>query len=108
MADIKLQGLEDVRKLMCKEATWKPPGTLKEFLSMVEAVIATSKYTDSFLNSDDALENLRTFVKVKANRVALHPDIEECVDVAAYAYMVFHLFLRNAGYKSAVSRDGEG
>jgi len=34
---------------------------------------------------------------VKANRVAAHPDLEETIDVAAYAYMAFHRFLVTAG-----------
>lgn len=92
MADVKIQGRADINKLLGKQMTWVTPPTLKEFLTLVRRVIETSKYTDSFIVDADgnALENLRTFVCVKANRIKMHPDLEECIDVAAYAYMVFH------------------
>lgn len=95
---VKVQGLDDLERLRAKSPTWEPPASLDDFLSLVRQVIATSKYTDSFIvgNRDQTLANLRTFVQVKANRVKIHPDVEECVDVAAYAYMVFHLLTAEA------------
>lgn len=93
MADWKVQGQDELDRLRKKEKTWEPPDSLEDFLQLVGHVIATSKYTDGFIRGDreETLANLRTFVRVKANRVFQHPDIEECVDVAAYAYMVYHL-----------------
>ena len=91
MSEFKVQGITDLEYLMKKQDTWIPPKTLDEFLSLTRKVITSSKYTDSFLyGNNETLENLRAFVQVKANRIKIHPDIEECVDVAAYAYMVYH------------------
>lgn len=81
------------KKLRKKNPTWMPPKSLDDFLELIRKVIETSKYTDTFLHDPNSLENLRAFVQVKANRVKQHPDVEECVDVAAYAYMVYHLLL---------------
>ena len=94
MSEFKVQGLPDIEKLRQKEKTWEPPESLNEFLQLVRLVIETSKYTDGYMLDDkDVLENLRAFVQTKGNRVKRHPDVEECVDVAAYAYMVFHRFM---------------
>lgn len=96
MSEFKVEGLPDLDKLSKKIKTWEPPPSLDDFLFLVRQVIETSKYTDSFMDgSDTTLENLRAFVQVKANRIKIHPDVEECVDVAAYAYMVFHILMGN-------------
>jgi len=43
MADVKIQGIEDVQRLLKKEQTWEPPASLPAFLELVGLVIATSK-----------------------------------------------------------------
>lgn len=97
MSEFKVEGLPDLDKLRNKERTWTPPYSLEEFLSLVRNVIETSKYTDSFMDGNPlTLENLRAFVQVKANRIKMHPDVEECVDVAAYAYMVYHILMEQS------------
>ncbi|MFA5344734.1 MAG: hypothetical protein WC315_00430 [Candidatus Omnitrophota bacterium] len=97
MSEFKVEGLPDLEKLRNKEVTWTPPHSLEEFLDLVSMVIETSKYTDSFMDgSEQTLENLRAFVQVKANRIKMHPDVEECIDVAAYAYMVYHILMEKS------------
>jgi hypothetical protein len=94
MSDFKVEGLPDLDKLSRKTKTWSPPESLDDFLFLVRQVIETSKYTDSFMDGNPlTLENLRAFVQVKANRIKMHPDVEECIDVAAYAYMVYHILM---------------
>lgn len=96
MSEFKVEGLPDLDKLRKKVKTWSPPPSLDDFLHLVRQVIETSKYTDSFMDGNPlTLENLRAFVQVKGNRVKMHPDVEEAVDVAAYAYMVFHILMEN-------------
>lgn len=101
MADVKLQGIDYIVKLLGKKDTWELPNSIDFFLKLVRSVLSTSKYKDGFMDGKpETLENLRSFVQVKANRVKQHPDLEECVDVAAYAAMAFHAFLQQGGVVS--------
>ena len=102
---VKIQGLDDLERLKAKLNTWTPPPSLDEFLALVRKVISSSKYTDSYCDGDlSTLQNLRTFVRVKANRVYMHPDLEECVDVAAYAFMVYDILMEQ--HKAEIPPEG--
>jgi hypothetical protein len=104
MSDVKLHGKEDLLTLLGKPDTWKPPMTLDDFLACVRAVISTSKYKNNYLIDPEALEELRSIVVVKAKRIRSHPDLEECVDVAAYAYMIFDLLIKQDKENESTNR----
>jgi len=105
---IKLQGLDDIRRLQDRPATWTPPAAVNDFLDLVRAVIVGSKYTDRFLTNPDAVEELRTVIRMKADRVRLNPDLEETVDVAAYAALLFVRLVRDGAGVGSVQELLEG
>ena len=92
---IKIQGLDDLEKLRLRSQTWIPPKTLDEYLEFIKLVINTSKYTDGFMRDDLTIEDLRAYIKLKTRRILEHPDVEECVDVGAYAFMMFHKLMQS-------------
>lgn len=88
---VKVQGLDDIRKLLGREQLWKDyPPELDRFLHLVKQVIVTSKYKDAYLDGGLDLRDFQAYVKMKTRRICQHPDLEECIDVAAYSFMMFH------------------
>ena len=85
----KVDGKEDLRRLIKKKDTWVPPKQLDLFLHLVRKVISSSKYTD--LYKETSLDELHAIIKIKARRCfhSSEVDLEEVVDIASYAALLF-------------------
>lgn len=89
MADIKLSGHADLAKLLARKRTWEPPKSLGEYLTLMGQVVLTSRYKDMFKELDP--RDLQGILRVKAHRCLRDGelDLEEVVDVGAYAGLLF-------------------
>lgn len=63
--------------------------TRYNYVDLVRATIATSEYKDAYTKPYMDLE-LRAYLEVKRDCLLKHPNAEECIDVGAYAYMLWH------------------
>lgn len=97
-----VKGWDDLQRLYKKDPTWVPPRTLEEFLKFVDLVIRTSKYRDDYKKIP--IEDLCAVVRVKIGRFTNYPDIEECVDAAVYAYLVYDRLREYVGKNGTVSK----
>jgi len=88
MADIKISGEQDIERLMKKPDRWTPPAMLDEYLAAVRKVVSASRYTDMYRELEPEL--LHAIIRVKAHRCLRDGeiDVEELVDIAAYAALL--------------------
>lgn len=88
MADIKISGEQDIDRLMKKPDRWEPPAMLDEYLASVRKVVSASRYTDMY--RELAPELLHAIIRIKAHRCLRNGeiDVEELVDIAAYAALL--------------------
>lgn len=82
----------ELERLRKKKKMWTPPKTLDEFLEAVKLMIETSKYTDTYRRMP--MNELKTIVKLKTNRVLTFADVEEAIDGSAYLFLIFDKLVR--------------
>lgn len=88
MSDIKITGIDDIKRLMLKSDTWKPPVALDQYLDAVRKVITAARYKDLYKDADPA--ELQAIIKIKARRCLYQDsiDIEELIDIGCYACLL--------------------
>ena len=87
LSGFKVYGMRELQTLLRRDDTWKVPESLDDFCVLIKKAISTSRYRDDYKKMP--LRNLLNFVRAETRKFGLHGDVEECVTVAAVAYLLY-------------------